>query len=131
MVISGRKDRSIKIPPKISWLGYLPDRLMPKLLNAMNVLLVTNRVSAFGRFSYPVKLYEAMNCQIPVVATSTDATRWILGNKEAHLAIPDDPFDLAKKIMAMLDVNKVNYGKCSSWEVSSDLFETALSPCRP
>lgn len=127
MVLSGRKDKSLQIPSHIRWLGYLPDRLMPSLLNAMNVLLVINRLSAFGQYSYPVKLYEAMDCHTPVVSTSTGATRWILSNNEPHLANAEDPLDLTKKIVGLLDVNKVNYGNCNNWNKSSDLFEEALS----
>jgi glycosyltransferase involved in cell wall biosynthesis len=127
MVLSGRKDKSLAIPPNICWLGYLPDRLMPMLLNAIDVLLVINRLSDFGKYSYPVKLYEAMNCQTPVIATSTGATRWILGNREAHLSNPEDPHDLARKIMDLLDVNEVDYGCCNKWEYSADLFEKALA----
>jgi glycosyltransferase involved in cell wall biosynthesis len=127
MVLSGRKDKSLEIPPNIRWLGYLPDRLMPMLLNSIDVLLVINRLSDFGKYSYPIKLYEAMNCQTPVIATSTGATRWILCNREAYLSNPEDPHDLARKIMDLLDVNEVNYGSCNKWEYSTDLFEEALA----
>ena len=68
---------------------------MPFLLNSMNVLAVINRLSAFGRFSYPAKLYEAMACSIPVVATATEPATWILGGEQRFLVRPGDSHDLA------------------------------------
>jgi glycosyltransferase involved in cell wall biosynthesis len=78
LVLSGRKEKSVQLPPQARWLGFLPDNKVPLLLNSLDALLVVNRASAFGHFSYPVKLYEAMRCGIPVVAAGVDGTRWIL-----------------------------------------------------
>ena len=55
------------------------------LLNSMDVFAVVSRISAFGRFSYPVKLYEAMACRIPVAATATEPATWILKDWDAFL----------------------------------------------
>ena len=68
------------------WLGYLPDEDIPVLLNCMDVFAVISLISAFGRFSYPVKLYEAMACRIPVAATATEPAIWILKDRDAFLA---------------------------------------------
>jgi len=78
LVLTGRKGSGVSIPDGARWLGYLPDEQIPVLLNSMDVLTVINKTSTFGNFSYPVKLYEAMCCQVPVVATATPATIWIL-----------------------------------------------------
>ena len=59
LILAGRKQRGIRLPPRSKWLGYLPDQELPALLNSMDVLLVVNMLSAFGNFSYPAKLYEA------------------------------------------------------------------------
>ena len=80
MVISGRRQPGIRIPKGVYHLGYLPDERVPDLLNAVDVLVVPNRLSSFGEYSCPVKLYEAMQCQIPVIATRTPSTQWILSD---------------------------------------------------
>jgi len=126
LVLSGRKERSVRLPDDVRWLGYLPDEDIPVLLNSMDVFAVISRISAFGRFSYPVKLYEAMACDIPVAATATEPATWILKNRDAFLARPGDPSDLGRKLEQLLMVGRMNYGEVNTWETSADKFQTAL-----
>ena len=126
LVISGRKERGVRLPSYAKWLGYLPDEDMPFLLNSMNVLAVINQLSAFGRFSYPAKLYEAMACGIPVVATATEPAKWILGNQPMFLANPLAPSDLSAKLSRMLDLGHVSYPGIGNWASSARQFEHAL-----
>lgn len=116
VVVSGRREKGVVIPENIRWLGYLPDRQMPALLNSMDVLLVLNRESAFGKFSYPVKLYEAMQCRIPVVASDTEPARWILGGDRRFLGNVGDLEDFSDKVIAALDQVKPVYPTQSSWK---------------
>jgi glycosyltransferase involved in cell wall biosynthesis len=133
LVLTGRRQRGLSIPSGVRWLGYLPDEDMPLLLNSLDVLIVLNQLSNFGRFSYPVKLYEAMTCRIPVVATNTGPAQWILENRERFLARPDDPIDLADKIQYALATGRADYGRGNAWEHSCRVFEQALlfSPAGP
>jgi glycosyltransferase involved in cell wall biosynthesis len=128
LILSGRKERGLSLPSYAKWLGYLPDEDIPYLLNAMNVLVVINQLSAFGRYSYPVKLYEALSCRIPVVATATDPAKWILGHCSRFLATPGDACDLARKIWDLLPAQRPDYGEVNDWEKSFRLFEKALLP---
>jgi glycosyltransferase involved in cell wall biosynthesis len=96
------------------------------MLNSLDALVVVNRLSEFGRFSYPVKLYEAMACQIPVIATRTPPAEWILGGREQSLAKPDDPADLVEKVKRALPLSRFHYGQQNTWEQSSRVFEEAL-----
>jgi len=125
-VLTGRRERGLGLPKNVRHLGYLPDRLIPLFLNSLDVLVIVNRLSDFGNFSYPVKIYEAMSCRIPVVATETGPTRWILGNREQFLAASEDPLDLAAKTHALFSLGRADYGQASTWEHSSELFESAL-----
>ncbi len=126
LVISGRKEKGIRLPEQVKWLGYLPDDLVPIFLNSVDVLLVVNKLSNFGKYSYPVKLYEAMQCQIPVVASNTPAANWILNNSRDFLTTPEDPIDLAQKTKSLLNLGRFDYGKQNSWEQSGSIFEEAL-----
>ena len=126
MVATGRWENSVRAPEKMRHLGYLPDELVPAFLNSVDVLLVANRLSDFGKFSYPVKLYEAMRCKIPVVATDTPGANWILGSREEFLARPGDPDDLASKTKKLLSLGRFDYGKQNTWEDSAMLFEEVL-----
>jgi glycosyltransferase involved in cell wall biosynthesis len=125
-VLTGRREARLGLPRTLRHLGYLPDHLIPLFLNSLDVLVIVNRLSDFGNFSYPVKLYEAMSCRTPVAATATGPTRWILGNHEQFLAASEDPVDLADKTQALLPLGRADYGTASTWERSSELFERAL-----
>jgi glycosyltransferase involved in cell wall biosynthesis len=126
LVLSGRIQKTMQLPSNAKHLGYLADHLIPILLNCMDVLLVPNQLTAFGNFSYPVKLYEAMICQIPLVATETAPAEWILDGNKQFLARPGDADDMAKKIMKAMQLERFSYGVQNSWESSCDIFEKAL-----
>ncbi len=46
----------------------------------LDMVAVMNTPGAFGDYSYPIKLYEAMACGRPVVASRTASTAWVLRN---------------------------------------------------
>ena len=127
IVISGRKEKGVNVPGCTTWLGYLPDEQVPKMLNSMDVLLVLNRESKFGKYSYPVKLYEAMQCLLPVVASDTEAIRWILRDREKCLAKPGDVEDFTNKIIEIADVNRCEYEGSHAWGKVASELETILS----
>jgi glycosyltransferase involved in cell wall biosynthesis len=126
LVASGRKWKRLFLPQRLKHLGYISDELVPVFLNGLDVLLVPNRLSDYGKFSHPVKLYEAMRCQIPVVATDTPSTNWILQNRKDFLARPEDPVDLVFKIKQLLPRDRIDYGDQNTWGKSSQLFEEVL-----
>lgn len=130
-VLSGRLQKGLALPPNATWLGYVPDQQMPNVVNSFDGLLVINELSAFGTYSYPVKLYEAMRCGIPVVASDTPPARWILNGDARFLAKPGDPYDLARKASEMLsETRRIEYRAQNSWETSAGLFESALAAAR-
>lgn len=125
-VLSGRKPDQIQFPENIIWMGYLPDQDMPKLINAIDLLLVLNKPSSFGNFSYPIKLYEAMACKTIVVASDVPGTRSILRNHTALLAKPLDKNDFINKIEALIKKDRYDYTKRNTWKESGLLFEKGL-----
>lgn len=126
LVLTGRKGRGVSIPDSARWLGYLPDQQIPGLLNSMDVLTVINKSSAFGNYSYPVKLYEAMCCQVPVVVVATSSTKWILDGFPDLLATANDSVDLTKKIETAMQHKKIDYGHQQGWENEAGILEKAL-----
>ncbi len=123
---SGRTWSDVPLPKTITSLGFIEDDRVPVLLNSMDVLVVTNRVSSFGSYSYPVKLYEAMSCKVPVVATRTLATEWILGSHPECLVEPADAEALSAAILRALSQRSADYQNVTSWDLSCDIFERAL-----
>ncbi|MGB5472710.1 MAG: glycosyltransferase [Gammaproteobacteria bacterium] len=126
LLLSGRSWGNVPIPDAARVLGYVDDEKMPVLLNCMDVLTVINRASSFGNYSYPAKLYEAMMCNIPVVATATPATRWILEDHGDFLVPPSDPEQLCARLEQSLNLDRVAYERVTDWEMACDMLERAL-----
>lgn len=126
LLLSGRSWKNVSIPDSALRLGYIADADMPVLLNCMDVLTVVNRTTSFGNFSHPVKLYEAMSCGVPVIATATPATQWILREHPDSLVRPSDPEALCESIERFLDRGQVNYHGVPDWRSNAGLFEQAL-----
>jgi glycosyltransferase involved in cell wall biosynthesis len=126
LVLAGRKVGSVSVPNDAMWLGALPAAVVPTVINAMNVVTVVNQLSKFGSYSYPTKLYEAMHCGVPVVATRTPATEWILAKTPELLAEPEDPQSLADRIRYALGITSPDYGPLPTWQESGKILENLL-----
>lgn len=130
LVISGRKEKGMQIPESITnsviELGYLPDEKIPLLINTVDVLLVLNKPSAFGDYSYPAKLYEAMQCQKPVICSNTSSARWVLKCNPECLADSNDPKNLAKYIGLALSWKTKVYSSNPSWMSSASALNAIL-----
>ena len=127
LVLSGRRFRGVDQPADALWLGYLPDDAMPALYQAVDVVAVMNTPGAFGDYSYPIKLYEAMACRRPVVASRTASTKWILRDHPQRLVEPNNPKALANILQHALKEKTVVYGTPPTWRESGDILEAALS----
>jgi glycosyltransferase involved in cell wall biosynthesis len=126
LVLSGRQSHGMSRLPETLALGYLNDDLIPSLLNGLDVACVLLKENAFGNYSYPAKLYEAMACEVPVVASATAPVRWILGNDERFLAQPGSAEALADRIIANTRLQRVRYPPQPSWSDVARQFEALL-----
>jgi glycosyltransferase involved in cell wall biosynthesis len=115
LVLSGRPPAHVAMEPGVIALGYLADELLPVVLNAVDVACVISANTRFGRFSYPVKLCEAMACGVPVVATATDPIRWMLSGHPDCLVPVGEPGAFAARTLALLDSDRIDYGHAPRW----------------
>ena len=103
---------------------------MPALYQAPAVVTVTNTPSAFGDYSYPIKLYEAMACGRPVVASRTASTAHGICRRlrdfPDRLVAPGDAAVLAGALAAALDLGAVDYGAQPGWGASGAQLEAAM-----
>lgn len=116
----------------IVYLGILPPTRVPAFWNALDVAVVVNRDSDFGRYCYPQKLQEIVACGVPLVASRIGEVAELLRDTPASLADPDSPAALAERISAqILEKTRVDRKQVRSWaqraEELSDFFETVLA----
>jgi glycosyltransferase involved in cell wall biosynthesis len=126
LVLTGRQDNSLPLPDYVINLGYQPDDRMPSVINAIDVLLSANSSSAFGDYSYPVKICEAMQCEIPIVATSAAGTKWMLRDHPECMVEPQKPEAMARKILEAAGWGRKKYKSAPNWEASAYAFNQLL-----
>jgi teichuronic acid biosynthesis glycosyltransferase TuaC len=104
LVIAGARDRGLRIPsgPRVHDLGILPLDQVPILFNALDVAVVCNRDSAFGRYSFPQKVYEILACRTRIVAAAVGTMSDLLASHPECLFEPDSPESLAQAIHRQL-----------------------------
>jgi teichuronic acid biosynthesis glycosyltransferase TuaC len=104
LAIAGARDRGLRIPsgPRVHDLGILPLDQVPILFNALDVAVVCNRDSAFGRYSFPQKAYEILACRTRIVAAAVGTMSDLLASHAECLFEPDSPESLAQAIRRQL-----------------------------
>lgn len=128
LVLSGRPPAHVMNEPGVIALGYLADDQLPAVINAVDVACVISANTRFGRFSYPVKLCEAMACGVPVAATATDPIRWMLSEHPECLVPVDNTGALAARILALLGSDRICYGRTPRWTDVATTLDSLLSP---
>jgi teichuronic acid biosynthesis glycosyltransferase TuaC len=104
LVLAGPLDPGVALPsdPRVHYLGLLPATEIPELLPALDVSVICNRDSEFGRYCFPQKLYESLACQVPVVVAGVGAMAELLESYPDYLFPPEDDVVLARRIEALL-----------------------------
>ncbi|ROH93395.1 glycosyltransferase [Stagnimonas aquatica] len=88
--------------PRIIDLGVLALEQVPELISALDVAVVCNRNSAFGRCCFPQKFHEIAACGTPVVVARVGDVATLLADTPGRLYEPGDPVDLARRIAGQL-----------------------------
>ena len=77
-------------------LGTLPLDIVPALLNALDLAVICNRDSAFGRHCFPQKAYEIIACRVPLVAAAVGSMNELLTEYPNCLYEPESANGLAQ-----------------------------------
>jgi len=80
----------------------LPHSQVPLLLRALDVGVVCNRDSSFGRACHPQKLVEMAACGLPLVAAAVGDAARLLGAQPKCLYTSGNAFELADRIATQL-----------------------------
>lgn len=137
LALAGPLDRGRADPEGggIAYLGQLPHENIPYFLKALDVGIILNRDTRFGRYCFPLKLPEMLAARIPIVAADVGATANLFRQTPQFLFDPDNPHDLAAKIIHQLRYPQIYPKEPASWDsIARDLAKylasTASQPSR-
>ena len=125
LVVAGPRDGGLRIPEgtNVHDLGMLPLDKVPELLCALDIAVISNKDSAFGRYCFPQKLNEIMACEVPFVAADVGAMQSVLASHTEFLFKPEDPADFARAIERQLDERFLLDRPVPSWDDQAGLVE--------
>lgn len=120
LVVAGPRDNSINKYSKenIIDLGILKPQLIPFFFNSLDVAIICNKNSAFGKYCYPQKYEEIIACQVPFLAADVGELSLRLANLKTNIFDPESSIDLSQKIEFLLNTKdyKQNDLKSKTWE---------------
>ncbi len=126
LAFAGPRSRFTSIPkgPKVHDLGTLRFDAVPLLFNALDVAVICNRDSAFGRYCFPQKAYEIIACRVPLVAADVGSIKELLGDYPQCRYEPDNVNNLAESIERQLETPSIVNVPAPSWAESAGKLET-------
>ncbi len=92
LLVAGPVGKNVILPngDKVHYLGNLPYNEIPFLINSLDLAVVCNLDTNFGKFCFPQKIYEFMACHIPFIAAAVGPTKTLLENNTDCLYQADD-----------------------------------------
>ena len=95
MVVVGKEgnfNENVKLAKKcgvsdrVIFTGMVPYSLVPKYISAMDVCLIPFKVNAISENALPLKLFEYMACEKPVISTDLPGVKAVAGNKVMYVS---------------------------------------------
>lgn len=125
LAVAGPRDKRARLPagPRVHDLGLLPLEKVPFLFNALDVAVVCNRDSSFGRYCFPQKAYEIMACRVPLIASAVGTMKALLSRHDQYLFIPECADDLARAAKAQITAPFIYDGEIPTWDNLAETFE--------
>ena len=88
---------------KVIFVDYIEPKAVPAYEVVSDVLVIPfPRTERYAYFVSPLKMFEYMAAEVPIVATDLPAIRDVLDEKTAVIVAPDDPDDMARGILKVL-----------------------------
>ena len=126
LVLAGPRKADLPRGDRIHDLGVLPLQKVPLVLNALDVAVICNRNSEFGKYCFPQKAAEIMACNVPLIAARVGSLAGLLKNHPEWLFTPESKMDLAKALEYRLLHRNTKYTHVSSWQKAAELLEKIM-----
>ncbi|OOZ41822.1 hypothetical protein BOW53_02135 [Solemya pervernicosa gill symbiont] len=104
LVVAGPRDKTLQqySHPQIIDLGVLDFEKVPYVFNSLDVAVICNVDSLFGRYCFPQKYYEIAACETNVVASDVGEMRYLLRHNRDALFVHDSAKSLSSAIKKQL-----------------------------
>jgi len=131
LVLAGVCDKGVNIPqhPRLHYFGMLPTNMVPVFLSTLNVSVICNRESDFGKYCFPQKFYESVACGIPVVAAGTGSMLELLKDKTEMLFKPEKADHLAMVLRRQINKPVVCALAAPTWNMLGIKLEDFFHSC--
>lgn len=129
LAVAGQIDSELEWPDNIRVHKFpnLPHADVPCFLNTLDVAIVPNKDSEFGRYCFPQKAVEILACRVPVVAASVGTMKILFENNPDLLYRPGDSRQLADKVEDLLTSASGPGVKTDTWDIIADRYGCILS----
>jgi len=91
----GRFDENVKlakncgVSDRVTFTGMIPYSQVPRYISAMDVCLIPFKVNAISENALPLKLFEYMACEQPVISTELPGIKAVAGDKVMYASDKD------------------------------------------
>lgn len=90
--------KEMGIEDRVIFTGNIPYVDVPKYIAAMDVCLIPFRNNAISHNAVPLKLFEYMACEKPVISSSLGGVRDSVGNRVLYCDISDDYHSIIERL---------------------------------
>jgi len=103
--IAWLRDAVGAVPDSVTLVGRVPPDRVPAYLRASDVLVVPNTADReiSRRYTSPLKVFEYMAAERPIVASDLPSLREVLDDETAYFFAPGDPDSMADAIVRVTD----------------------------
>lgn len=100
--------KKLNLESVVEFKGRIPNHLVPKALNEMNVFLGT---SVSDSESFGVAIVEAMACEVPVIVTDVDGFKEVVDGGNAGIMVPRKDYQkMAEEVYRLIRSPKLCKG---------------------
>jgi len=128
LVLAGAVGRGVEVPEGefVHYLGELDYAEMPLFYGSLDVGIIANKASGFGRYCFPQKFFEMLSCGTPMVVAATGEVRELMRSCKQALFQPEIAEDLSMAILSQLESPCIPAVEVSSWDQQGALLSGYL-----
>ena len=118
LLLAGTVDKHRDFPKgeNIHYLGQIAYEHIPKFIASLNVGIICNIDSDFGRYNFPQKAYEMISCKIPIVAANVGSMGELLKGTPKLLFEPKNVASLAETITNQINTPYILQCYVPNWK---------------